>query len=84
MKLSARDLAKGRGYDLPETVIIGMVRGEWPVRFYTHELDALGWVAQDPEAFRLWRVGLVIQEELVYVPPVPHSLTAKPWPGVPE
>lgn len=62
--------------ELPDTLILGMIDGEWAVQAFTSDEHAVAWVDQKrngPARRRvlLWRVQLANPEPLLVIPPTP-------------
>lgn len=53
----------------PDELILGMVRGEWPVQAFTNETHALSWVKDDPILRHLRRVSVSMISELTFIAP---------------
>lgn len=58
-----------RMWPFPDELILGMVRGQWPVQAFTNQTHALVWVAEDPVVRHLRRVSVALVSELTYVAP---------------
>lgn len=65
----------------PETLIIGMIDGQWPVQAFTVDAHALAWFQDGTDRpgnrRRLWRVTLTDATPLAIVPAVPARLVNK-------
>jgi hypothetical protein len=66
------------GDKIPDEMLIGMVRSEWPIHLLYDNLEqAADWLSRDARNRRVYRVRLTPIEEMAYVPPVMASLEAK-------
>lgn len=72
-----RDAFEQRMWPFPETLILGMHKGEWPVQAFVNEAHAIVWADKDPIQRRLRRVRLELIEELEFVPPSKPELRAR-------
>ena len=72
--LDLRTLEEQRMWPFPETAIVGMQRGKWPVQIFTESGHALGWIEEEPDVRRLRRVRLLLVNEMRYIPPGPGRL----------
>jgi hypothetical protein len=61
-------------HDVPEELIIGRTRGEWPIAVWESEVHALYWLEQRPDRRKLYRVRVEVLGELKHVPAVPSRL----------
>jgi len=63
---------------LPESLILGMIDGQWPVQAFTLDTHALSWAGsrcdEDRDRVRLWRVDLTTVRPMRLVPAVPERL----------
>jgi hypothetical protein len=59
---------------LPETLIIGMIEGQWPVHVFTAEAHALHCVSEDPTARQVWEIEVADPVRLRFVPPTEPRL----------
>jgi hypothetical protein len=62
---------------VPEELILGLTRGEWPIQVWESATHAIHWVGQDPAKRRLWRVRVEVLAQLQYVPPGEASLVER-------
>jgi hypothetical protein len=63
------------GDQIPDEMLIGMTRGEWPIKlFYQDESASAEWLAGDAIKRRVYRVRLTPIQLLSYKPPIPASL----------
>lgn len=64
----------------PADVIVGMVRGQWPVQTFTVDQHAIVWAQQAPagEVRYLWRARLTDLVPLEVVSPGPATLVEVP------
>lgn len=60
--------------ELPETLFIGKINGEWPIRAFTKEEHVISWLMV-PESEggkrRVWKITLTDYQELKLVRPEP-------------
>lgn len=65
---------------LPDTVILGKERGQWPIHTFEEPVHALHWVQGNPKERKLWKVDVVNVRELEYIPPDEGHLVERPSP----
>jgi hypothetical protein len=61
-------------FGVPEELIIGRTRGEWPIAVWEDEVHALYWLEQKPDRRVLYRVKVEVLGEYGRVPAVPAKL----------
>lgn len=69
------------GTEVPDELMIGVTRGQWPLQLLYNEQSAADWLADTghyPGDRRVFRLRVEVIKELVYVPPVPAGLQARP------
>jgi hypothetical protein len=64
--------------ELPQTAVLGMQRGEWPVRIFVRDVHAIHWMSENPSNREIWRVDIANVRKLRYVPPNEPSLVEDP------
>jgi hypothetical protein len=55
--------------ELPERLLIGKQRSEWPLYVFSGRAQALSWVGEHPTSRQVWEITLAQKVPLRYVPP---------------
>lgn len=76
--MAPREHIMGDGTTVPGSMLIGVVRGQWPIKlFYNNELEAADWLAtsdSDRKAKHVYRVDITPVHEMTYIPPTAAQL----------